>query len=96
MALSSRPLAEELPGILAERQLSLRALAERVGVSHAHLSRAVRGANGKVVGGDLARRVAVALDLPGDYFPEYREDVVVELVRADASLRDRIYQQRAK
>jgi hypothetical protein len=26
---------------------------------------------------DLARRVAVALDLPPDYFPEYREGFVI-------------------
>ena len=91
--LSARPLTEELPSLLAERGLSLRGLAERVGVTHSHLSRATRGANGKTVGGDLAGRIAVALDLPADYFPEYREAAVVEHVQNDPSLRDRLYRQ---
>ena len=91
--LTVRPLAEELPSLLAERDLSLRGLAERVGVTHSHLSRATRGANGKTVGGDLAGRIAVALGLPADYFPEYREAAVVEQVQNDASLRDRLYGQ---
>lgn len=89
--LSVRPLAEELPSLLAERDLSLRGLAERVGVTHSHLSRATRGANGKTVGGDLAGRIAVALDLPADYFPEYREAAVIEHLRSDPALRDRLY-----
>lgn len=91
--LSVRPLAEELPALLAERDLSLRGLAERVGVTHSHLSRATRGANGKTVGGDLAGRIAVALGLPTDYFPEYREAVVIEQVSNDSELRDRLYRQ---
>ena len=91
--LSVRPLAEELPSLLAERDLSLRGLAERVGVTHSHLSRATRGANGKTVGGDLAGRIAVALGLTADYFPEYREAAVVEQVQNDASFRDRLYRQ---
>ena len=91
--LADRPLAEELPSLLAERGLSLRGLAERVGVTHSHLSRATRGANGKTVGGDLAGRIAVALGLTADYFPEYREAAVVEQVQNDASFRDRLYRQ---
>jgi transcriptional regulator with XRE-family HTH domain len=92
-SLSVRPLAEELPSLLAERGLSLRGPAERVGATRSHLSRATRGASGKTVGGDLAGRIAVALGLPADYFPEYREAAVVEQVRNDASLRDRLYRQ---
>ena len=91
--LTVRPLAKELPSLLAERDLSLRGLAERVGVTHSHLSRATRGANGKTVGGDLAGRIAIALGLPADYFPEYREAAVVEQVQNDPSLRDRLYRQ---
>lgn len=91
--LSEQRIAGALPSLLAERGLSLRALAVRIGVDHAHLSRAVRGANGKTIGGDLARRIALALDLPADHFPEYREAVVLERVREDAALRDRLYRQ---
>lgn len=91
--LAVRPLAEELPSLLAERDLSLRGLAERVGVTHSHLSRATRGASGKTVGGDLAGRIAVALGLPAEYFPEYREAAVIAQVHDDPSLRDRLYRQ---
>jgi hypothetical protein len=35
--------------------------------------------------------VAIALDLPEDYFPEYRESVVLEHVKKDVDLRDEIY-----
>lgn len=88
---TNRPFPEELPRLLQERGLSLRSLGERVGVTGAHLSRVVRGVNYKSVSGDLAGRVALALDLPRDYFPEYREGVVVERVRRDSAYRDRLY-----
>jgi transcriptional regulator with XRE-family HTH domain len=81
----------ELPRLLDERHLSIRALAREAGVTDAHLSRVLRRANYKTPSGDLARRVAVALGLPEDYFPEYREAFVIERVRGDAELRDRLY-----
>jgi transcriptional regulator with XRE-family HTH domain len=73
--------------------MSLRELARRVGVTHTHLSRAIRASDGKVVGGDLARRVALALDLPSDYFPEFRAAFVAERVHRDGLLRDRVYRE---
>jgi transcriptional regulator with XRE-family HTH domain len=82
---------DEVPSLLRERELSIRALARRVGVTDADLSRVLREVSYKTPSADLARRVAVALDLPPDYFPEYREGVVVERVRRDAKLRDRLY-----
>lgn len=60
-------------------------------VNPSHLSRALRGADYKAPGPDLARRVALALGLPGDYFPEAREGFVIDRVRADGELRDRLY-----
>jgi hypothetical protein len=47
----------------------------------------------KTASADLARRVAVALGLPPDYFPEFREAFVVEHIRRDADLRERLYKQ---
>lgn len=66
-------------------------LGKRVVVTGAHLSRVVRGADYKAVSTDLARRVALALGLPEDYFPEYREGVVIERVKTDPHYRDRLY-----
>ena len=45
----------------------------------------------KTPSADLTRRVAVALGLPIDYFPEFREGFVIERVRHDPKLRDRLY-----
>jgi transcriptional regulator with XRE-family HTH domain len=93
---TNRPFVEELPRLLRERGMSVRALAEHVGVSGSHLSRILNRAAYKTPGAELAGRVAVALELPVDYFPEYREGFVVERVKRDASLRDELYQRLRK
>ena len=73
------------------RALSINRLAQLVGVSQSHLSRAVRSADRKSVSGDLAERIAIAMDLPADWFPETRRERVVERVRSDSVLCDRLY-----
>lgn len=88
---STRPFAEELPELLWERSLSLRALAGMFGVGDDQFSRVVRGACGKRVSADLTRRVAKALNLPEDYFMEARIAFVVEHLSDDPALLDRIY-----
>ena len=64
------------PNLLRERDLSLRTLARMVGVGDDHLSRVLRGARSKRVTGELASRVALALGLPDDYFPETRLEFI--------------------
>jgi transcriptional regulator with XRE-family HTH domain len=86
-----RPFAKDLPRLLVERSLSLRALALLVGVGDDHLSRVLRGDRGKRASGDLTSRVARALSLPDDYFPEARVDFIVARIKDDPALRDRIY-----
>jgi hypothetical protein len=39
----------------------------------------------------MTEAVAIALGLPADYFPEYREGVVVERVKRDPQLRDEVF-----
>ncbi len=90
---TNESLTEVLPGLLKERGLSLRALARQVGVTDAHLSRALRRANYKAVSGQLAARIAIALGMPEDFFPETRERFVVDAVKNEPALRDRIYRQ---
>jgi transcriptional regulator with XRE-family HTH domain len=85
------PFTEELPRLLRERGLSLRALAKQVGVADSHLSRAVRQADYKRASAELTSRIAVALGLPPDYFPEYREAYVIERLTGDPELRNELY-----
>jgi transcriptional regulator with XRE-family HTH domain len=88
---TDRPFVEELPDLLSQRQLSLTRLAQRIDLNPSHLSRVLRRANYKTPSAELTRKVALALDLPPDYFPEYREGLVIDRVKADATLRDELY-----
>ena len=70
--------------------MSLRSLAQEVGgVDHSYLSRMLRGSAPVHVG--HAERIARYLELPPDYFPEIREGRVLDAVRADPKLRDKVY-----
>lgn len=90
---ATEPLSEVLPGLLAERQLSLRRLADHCQVDVSFLSRVLRHENGKVAGPDLATRVARALNLPDDYFIEARRGKVIEQLNQSPELVDQIYAQ---
>ena len=88
---SQERLVDQLPALMQERALSINRLAQLVGVSQSHLSRAVRRADRKSVSGELAGRIAIALELPDDWFPETRRERVLERIRSDPELRDRLY-----
>lgn len=93
---SDLPLREALPPLLAARGISLRAVAAKAGTTDPHLSRVLRGVDYKTASGDLAGRIALALRLPQDYFPEYREALVVSKIKNDNRLRDRLYDELTK
>jgi transcriptional regulator with XRE-family HTH domain len=88
---TNRPFSEELPRLLTERGLSVRSLARQIDINSSHLSRVIRRKDYKTPSSDLMRRISEALGLPDDYFPEYRELVVIDRVKRDAALRDEIY-----
>jgi transcriptional regulator with XRE-family HTH domain len=88
---SNKAFVEELPNLVRERKMSLRTLAQLADVNPSHLSRVLRRADYKTPSADLVRRIAVALGLPHDYFPEFREAIVHEQVKLDAKLRDELY-----
>jgi hypothetical protein len=64
-----------------------------VDVGGDHLSRVVRGDRAKRATGSLTRRVAIALDLPDDYFPEARLEFIIEHLAKHPTLRDGVYDQ---
>ena len=88
---SQERLVDQLPALMEARAVSINRLAQLVGVSQSHLSRAVRSADRKSVSGELAARIANAMGLPDDWFPETRRERVLERVRSDAALCDRLY-----
>jgi transcriptional regulator with XRE-family HTH domain len=85
------PLGKELPDLLYERGWTQRRLADAVGVDPAHISRTLGRSPERGPTGRFAARVAIALGLPEDYFPEYREEQVIAAVRRDPQLRERLY-----
>lgn len=89
--ISQEGFRELLPELLAARGMSVNALAKAVGANQSHFSRALRGADRQVFSVDLIRRSGKVLGLPVGYFPEEREALVIEQVRRDAALRDRLY-----
>jgi transcriptional regulator with XRE-family HTH domain len=86
---SSRPFEDELPRLLKQRGMSLRQLAKILEINVSHLSRVTR--KQKRVTPELAKRAAVKLNLPPDYFPEVREAYVRERLRRQPGLLDRTY-----
>jgi transcriptional regulator with XRE-family HTH domain len=86
---SAQPVHLELVSLLQARNLSLREAARRADVDVAHLSRITAGE--KVASPELAARLAEALELPRDYFPEYRQGWLEQTLRRDPELRDRLY-----
>jgi transcriptional regulator with XRE-family HTH domain len=76
---ATRSFTEELPRLLEEHGVTLRALAREIGgIDHAYLSRMLRGLI--PVNVQHVRRIARHFNLPEDYFPEVREEEVVETV----------------
>lgn len=76
--------------LLAERGWTQRDLARAVGVDPAHICRLLRPTVTRV-SRDLLLRVADAFDLPPDFFLEYRQWRVIEAVRTDPALCERLY-----
>lgn len=95
-ARTNESFVDVVPRLLEARGWSIRQLAREAGVEPGHLWKVLRRRNYKTAGAAMAGRVAVALDLPVDYFPEYREGSVIEQIRSDPALRDAAYDRIAR
>lgn len=92
VALSRGRFAHAVGELLAERGWTQRQLADAVCVDPAHICRLLRRESSTVTP-ELAARVAEVLGVPPEFFAEYREWQVIEAVRADPALRDRLHRQ---
>ena len=71
-------------------------LVEEAGVERSYLWKVIRRRNYKTPSLRMAESVAVALGLPPDYFPEYRERIVIDRVKRDPETRDKVFDRLAK
>lgn len=90
---ATAPLSEAIRLVREQRGMSIRALALEVPVSAGHLSRALRGADGKRVTPALLRRITEVLRLPGDYFLETRRALVIAHLETDDELMARVFEE---
>lgn len=67
----------------------MRELARRIGVNQSYITFVMQGRRSP--SRKLLEGTAEALGLPPDYFREYREAVVLERIKADPRLLDRVY-----
>lgn len=88
---TDRPFAQALPELLKEHNLSVNTLAKAIGTNQSHLSRGLRGADNKGLSIEIIQSVREHLGLPVGFFPEEREALVVEQIRRDPELRERLY-----
>ena len=87
---TTRPVTEELPRLLASRGLTQRALARELGgFDHAYLSRMLSGK--APPNSDHLARIATYLGLRADFFAEVREARLINAIRANPRLRDELY-----
>jgi transcriptional regulator with XRE-family HTH domain len=89
--LSEEPFRDAVAGLLLERGWTQRELAAAVGVDPAHVSRLLRRGSRVRATPQLLARVARALDVEPQFFVEYREWCVLEAVRRNPSLRERLF-----
>jgi transcriptional regulator with XRE-family HTH domain len=75
---------------------SLRWLAKQLDVSPPFLSRAARRVAGKVPSLDLLARIADCLGVEEEWFSDVREARVIDAIRADPMLRDRLFRELEK
>lgn len=93
---TNTPFADEVPRLLKERGWSIRRLALEAGVERGYLWKVIHRRRHKTPSARMAESVAAALGLPPDYFPEYRESIVIDSVKRDSKARDEAFDRLVK
>ena len=87
---SDEPFGVTIHSLMAEKDTTYRALAERTGLSAGYLNHLVHG-NRPVPSNDVIASLAKALGVEPEHFREYRIRVVTERLAARPELVDRLY-----
>jgi transcriptional regulator with XRE-family HTH domain len=90
-AVSRAAFGDAVGELLIERGWSQRDLADAVGVDPAHVCRLLKRGARRRATPELLARVASALKVEPEFFAEYREWCVLEAVRRNPSLRERLF-----
>jgi transcriptional regulator with XRE-family HTH domain len=77
--------------MLRNRNISLRALAAAINISPSHLSRALRGEEGKHLSLEAFEAIAAELNVQPSFFREYRTELAVGGVRAQVELANLVF-----
>ena len=89
--ISGAPFRNAVGDLLHERGWTQRDLAGAVGVDPAHVCRLLKRGSRLRATPELLARIARALQVEPEFFTEYREWCVLEAVRQNPSLRERLF-----
>ena len=87
---SEEPFGPTVEGLMAERGVTYRGLADQTNLSAGYLNHLVHG-NRPVPSDDVIRTLARALGVEPEHFREYRLRVITERLEAMPELIDRLY-----
>jgi transcriptional regulator with XRE-family HTH domain len=88
---SQQQFRDAVTGLMYERGWSQRDLSAAVGVDPAHISRLLKPGTKLRATPELLARIAAACDVSPEFFAEYREWCVLEAIRRNPTLRERLY-----
>lgn len=77
--------------LFKEKGWTQKHVAVTAGIDPSFFSKALRGEGYKKLNADWIAAISEMAGLPRDFYPEVREDAVVEAVRCDPALRDRLF-----
>ena len=89
---SDEPFGPTIQRLMAEQDVTYRALAGKTGLSAGYLNHLVHG-NRPVPSNDVIERLAGALGIEAEHFREYRLRVITERLEKVPAMIDRLYKQ---